>query len=193
MTAKIRTRRRAMFEKLGKAQSRFAATTEILGRGLRGEAANEVGAAPGQLFVAPDPLAEHEADVALLAEPGPLEALDHVRAVCVLLRGRREIAGREIRVVHEEAPDEIVLVADPGRRHAIGGEQQSRVLDAAAGEDVGFARTWSTCPFRVRATIASTARRSGTGWICTALALRRTSILSACSSSCLYARPKSRG
>jgi hypothetical protein len=40
-------------------------------------------------------------------------------------------------VVHEEAADEVVLVADPGRRQPVGGEQQSGVLDAAAGKHVG--------------------------------------------------------
>ena len=184
MDADIRAREGPVLEKLSKPQTRLAAAAEILGRGLGDETADKVGAAPGQLLFAPHPLLEDEADVGRRVETGPFEASDYVGAIRLPRRRRHEMPGREIRVVHEEAPDQIVLVADAGRREAIGGEQQSRVLDAAAGED----DRPSPAP-GVRARQGPRLDRFHGAQIgrrldLTAFALRRTSTLSACSSSC---------
>src|SRR5690348_9130774 len=39
-------------------------------------------------------------------------------------------------MVHEEAADQVMLVANSHWHNPIGGEQQTRVFDAAAGKDV---------------------------------------------------------
>jgi hypothetical protein len=91
MAPDLCSRQRPMLENLAKAQERLAAPTEMLGHGLRGETTDEIGAAPGQLPIAPDPFTERKAEMGSLVEPDPLEASDHVRAVRVRWGRRHEV------------------------------------------------------------------------------------------------------
>ncbi len=61
------------------------------------------------------------------------------RGKAKLLDDRDDAVGAEVayprsRMVHQEAPNAIICVADPARMHGVGCQQQPRIFDAAGGD-----------------------------------------------------------
>ena len=81
-------------------------------------------------------LGQREGRVRTLYPAGSLIPLQHLKGGRVLGPGQYQLAAPEERVIHEETAHQIMVVAHSVRRTARGGEQQSGILDPAAGEDV---------------------------------------------------------
>ena len=92
-------------QEVAQMRDRLAAGAEVLGRGLGMEAADEVGDAAVEALLALDPFGERIAEMRPLFPADPLEAVDDVQAPGMGRVCGHEVAGREVRMVHEEAAD----------------------------------------------------------------------------------------